>query len=383
MKTWWRAAVVLCCCSLCCPMGVFAQDAASPEEQSEPVGRLFVHTSPMGAEVSVNGAVQAGRTPMLLELPPGRYRLELTKEGYERVRERVEVEAGQNTVVRQALAGNLVAAAFPTEGEILLEGQAVPAGRTVFGLSPGTYELRSRGQTLSVKRQSPQDRWIDALHIVFPLFLGFAVYLTVDEALDPSAATPPFSPAVIATYGVTAALIEVDIGLNLAKRRFERSLSFQTLPPPLETVSSQALYQEVEDSFAAGRLEETLAACERLSAGAPESPYLPFALYRRAQVVGLRGDPAAAAAALEALLREYPVPDLYDRCLLGLAELRLAAGEYAAALEHLRSLPFVDPHVIKPDAMVLAGEIASRAADADPDSAAAAVEYQQELAGVE
>ncbi|MBN1836057.1 MAG: PEGA domain-containing protein [Spirochaetales bacterium] len=379
MKSWWRAALVLLCCSICWTVGLYAQDGSTPEEAPAATGHLFVHTSPMGAQLAVDGELQEGQTPLLLDLAAGRYRLEITKEGYERVRERVEVQAGQNTVIRQALAGDLVAAAFPTEGEILLQGQAVAAGPTLFGLTPGTYQLRSRGQSLSVERRAPQDRWIDALHIVFPLFLGFAVYLTVDEALDPSATEPPFSPAVIATYGVTAALIGADIGLNLAKRRFERSLSFQTLPPPGESVSPQALYREIEESFAAGRLEETLAASERLAAGAPQSPYLPFALYRRAQAIALQGDTSAAAAALEALLRRYPVPDLYDRCLLALAQLRLEAEDFPTALEYLRALAFVDPEIIKPDAMALAGEIATRAAEADPEAAAAASEYLEKL----
>jgi len=387
MKTWCLIGVVLCC-SLCWAAGLFAQDGAPPgPEPGKPettlTGRLFVHTSPMGAQVAVNGALQEGLTPLLLELPAGRYRLELTKQGYERLRVRVEVEAGKSAAVRQALAGNLVAASFPTEGEILLHGQAVPAGQAVFGLSPGSYRLESRGQTVSVMRQAPQDRWIDALHIVFPLFLGFAVYLTVDEALNPSGGASPFSPAVIATYAVTTALIGVDIGLNAAKRRFERSLSFETLSAPASAASPQGLYREVESLYAASRLEEALAACERLPAEAPESPYVPFALYRRAQILGLQGEPEAAVAALEALLEEYPVPDLYDRCLLGLAELRLEAGDYEAALGHVRSMPILDPELVKPDAISLAREILTRWAEVDPEAAEAATENLGQLSGAE
>ena len=101
---------------------------------------------------------------------------------------------------------------------------------------------------------------------MFPIVLGFSVYLTVDavdEAINAPVGSRPFSPAVVATCAATTALIGMDIGLNAAKRRFERSLSFETLPSS--------------------------------SAATPESPYLPFALYRRALILALQSGPGEGA----------------------------------------------------------------------------------------
>jgi serine/threonine protein kinase len=56
------------------------------------VGTLAVKSSPPGATISVNGTEQPNKTPAILQLPVGHYRLQLSKEGFSNYAEEVEVK---------------------------------------------------------------------------------------------------------------------------------------------------------------------------------------------------------------------------------------------------------------------------------------------------
>ena len=49
---------------------------------NELTGSLLVQTDPPGAAISLNGKPRAETTPATLSLPPGKYRVTLTKAGF-------------------------------------------------------------------------------------------------------------------------------------------------------------------------------------------------------------------------------------------------------------------------------------------------------------
>ena len=57
-------------------------------------GKLSVRTSPPGASIYVNGALQADRTPALLTLPAGRYKIAVVREGFAKQEDEVQIRDG-------------------------------------------------------------------------------------------------------------------------------------------------------------------------------------------------------------------------------------------------------------------------------------------------
>jgi hypothetical protein len=77
----------------------------SPQETSlhvrmDPLmGTLLIKSDPSDAQIFVNGQQQAKRTPTILTLPAGKYRIELRKQGFRTYEEEVEVrDQGMRTI---------------------------------------------------------------------------------------------------------------------------------------------------------------------------------------------------------------------------------------------------------------------------------------------
>jgi len=106
---------------------------------------LFVSSEPGEAQVFVDG-VSIGRTSQLdvAMLAPGRYRLELRKEGFLPDTRMVELRAGDTSfvhVVLTAISGGSIQVAATPRANVLLDG--VPSGSTPVALSalPGTHRV--------------------------------------------------------------------------------------------------------------------------------------------------------------------------------------------------------------------------------------------------
>lgn len=106
---------------------------------------LFVSSEPGEAQVFVDG-VSLGRTSQLdvAMLAPGRYRLELRKEGFLPDTRMIELRAGDTSfvhVVLTAISGGSIQVAATPSATVLLDG--VPSGTTPVALSalPGTHRV--------------------------------------------------------------------------------------------------------------------------------------------------------------------------------------------------------------------------------------------------
>ena len=106
---------------------------------------LFVSSEPGEAQVFVDG-VSIGRTSQLdvAMLAPGRYRLEVRKEGFLPDTRMIEVRAADTTfvhVVMTAISGGSIQVAATPRANVLLDG--VPSGTTPVALSalPGTHRV--------------------------------------------------------------------------------------------------------------------------------------------------------------------------------------------------------------------------------------------------
>lgn len=132
----------------------------APEERlTTGSAALFVSSSPAGAQAFVDG-VGVGETGALttLALEPGRYEVEVRKEGFLPYTETVDLQAGRSVFVHAFLtriAGGSIQAMSIPEAEVFLEGEPVGTTPVVFDARPGLREVRFERpgfepQTLSV-----------------------------------------------------------------------------------------------------------------------------------------------------------------------------------------------------------------------------------------
>jgi hypothetical protein len=99
-------------------------------------GTLTVDSAPSGAKVSLAGK-DKGRTPLKLELEPGRYMLELQEESYAGWSGEIDISNGKVTKISQQLTPNfgyLDVNVFPSGSQILVDGK-------VMGMTPSTLKL--------------------------------------------------------------------------------------------------------------------------------------------------------------------------------------------------------------------------------------------------
>jgi TonB family protein len=123
-------------------------------------GNISVQTSPVDAEVSIDGQVKGLSPVMVYDIPAGTYTVEIHKKGFKSVSRQVEVVAGRTTSLEDvALAvdtGSVTVATSPegvtyvitpvSEGAGV-EDASVLKGRTpatVDGLKPGSYSIGFR-----------------------------------------------------------------------------------------------------------------------------------------------------------------------------------------------------------------------------------------------
>lgn len=109
-------------------------------------GLLSLATEPSGANVTVDGEFR-GQTPITLELEPGRgHELMLSRPGYSRYRETVQLGAAETLerrVTLEAQLGEVVFDIAPAEAELRINGRAV-------GRGPQTLELPATEQRIEV-----------------------------------------------------------------------------------------------------------------------------------------------------------------------------------------------------------------------------------------
>ena len=359
---------------------LLAARSASCEIQQQPGSILFVNSSPLGAEVTVDGRPLGGRTPLLLrDLEPGQHRLELKKEGFQTRSLEIGLASGEARVAAVDLPEQGISTSFPAEGEIVIEGKAEAAGDRIIQFGQGGFSLVREQGVVHVDPLYPQQRLIDALNITIPIMLIFASLLTVDAVSSPPATDWPLPPAVLAANGVTLSMIGLDIGLNLHKRRQMRSYSYTIRGPEANQRVARDRYAEAEQRLELGKLDEAREGYAELVRSQPDSPLLPMSLYRIGSIHYLKGENTEAIGSFESLARDYPVAELYDRCQKNLADLMLLAKRFEASLEHLDEMVFVDPLYSREEIAFYRYSVLEAWARAVPSVTARLQEYRAEL----
>lgn len=136
-------------------------EAQDQKIKLEPLARgIFISTQPPGAEVFINGAKQAGQTPVALPLAPGQYNLVLRLSGYEPYSGKIQVidiQTPLNVSLTERSATRVAWAQVtsnPKGAEIIMDGRStgqftparveIPSGIHTITLRLDGYQLAKR-----------------------------------------------------------------------------------------------------------------------------------------------------------------------------------------------------------------------------------------------
>lgn len=103
---------------------------------------VSILSTPEGASVYINGS-EYGRTPLVVDLPPGHYRVRLVY-GEHVVEDEFSVEPGSSPVLQYTFNGTLEVSAFPRASEVYIDDALVGHGRVSVDLRPGNYTVKAR-----------------------------------------------------------------------------------------------------------------------------------------------------------------------------------------------------------------------------------------------
>jgi len=372
-KTCSKFLFILCIFIYLSPtLNIFSQQSIAVSDS--PGAVLFLTTSPINADVLLDGEPLEEQTPLLLrELDPGSHELEIRKPGYRIELREIELAAGEIRSLEIDLASLSFSPLLPEEQKVIIRGEEKAAGDTLYHLPEGSYSFSREGGSLHIEPVFPQDGWIIGLNLAIPLSLAFSTVLTLHDIFHPKRAALQFtedfslSPVTLSAYGLTFTLISFDIALYVRRNRARQAFTYSTTPKEQALHSATEYYDRAENLLALGQLEEALRFYTRVLEGYKDSPLYPYALFKTARIHFLTGEDSLAAIEFNLIADHYPLPDLYDKAQRGLADILLRQGAFQESIEQLQHMVFADPLYSEEEIELLEAEILEDWFTDDPD----------------
>lgn len=314
--------------------------------QSDPTAGLFVISAPIRAEAIVDGT-PAGTTPLLArDLAPGEHSVELIKPGYVRMTLTANLGEGETGEIRVTLEPNLFAAAFAAP-ETIVAGVPYSRQDARFLLPAGTYEFSRTGASLTLDPVYPNESALRALRVAMPVVVVAAAISTIEDMFVQDSSRSYFtsffpSPGTFAAWTAAAASTGFLAALSRDKARYEAETVVREYAGALTEAEAERMFGQAEQALETGNLGSALTSYSRVFADGGDSEYVPPALYKAARIYGISGDSETALALFELLVRDYPVPETYDRALKSISNIELGREHYARAVAALKRMVFVD-----------------------------------------
>ncbi|MCD6397897.1 MAG: tetratricopeptide repeat protein [Spirochaetaceae bacterium] len=293
---------------------------------------LFLTTTPMGAEIVVDGSTLSQKTPVLLRnLSLAPHKIELSKLGYKSII--LDINPGNNEVLilKPQLEYRYIPIIFPTYNNILINEQL--NNKDMLLLKDGSYKFSMAPDELRIIPEYPGQRIINGLNISIPLLAMFSGALTVNEIYNPRASNVTLSPFTLSSFGLNAALIITDIILYIGRNKFYREFT-----PPVVAIESEypeSLYKTSNGMISAGKFDKALYYLNKIINQFPASDLFPKALYKIAKIKVIQEDTNSALDLFNKIIRDYPLPELYNSSEKSLAEIYSRMGDYQKSLDHL------------------------------------------------
>ena len=307
---------------------------------------LFINTAPIRAEVTLDGT-PIGTTPLLVrDVAPGEHQITLIKPGFLRRSETVSVSAGEFGQYSVTLEPNVFVGAFAA-AETVVAGTTYSRQDARLILPAGTYEFSQSGTRLSLDPVYPNESALRGLRVATPVVVIAAIVATIEDMLVQDSARSYFtsllpSPATFAAWTAAAASSGFLIALNLDKDRYEAQTIVRELETTLTDAESERYYLDGDRALAAGNLGTALTNYTRVVVDGGDSEYVPLALYKTGRIYSISGEGDLALPLFKLLVRDYPVPETYDRALKSISDIYLSNGHHDDAILSLESMVFVD-----------------------------------------
>ena len=300
-------------------------------------GTVFVSSSPQGARVTVNGAELDQVTPLRIELDTGESaQIEASLPGHLPAEYLLEPERSDVVEIDLTLVPDFVLTGFPEDQSSLRLLADVPRARFV-RLPQGTYTIERGEDGVVVTPHYRHDALIGGLSVGAAVGLGTTITSLLTDLEGPDATR--LSGATVVSGFATLILLTADIVFLADRARFFSSL--EPVVVPVNPLDARLLLDRAEIALEAGSLafaEESLAEYVRL---VPDGDRVAESLYRRARILVSTGEFERALPVYEALIRDYPNAEFYDRGILGLAEAYGRLGRPADGIAALADIVFV------------------------------------------
>jgi hypothetical protein len=335
----------------------FAQESGADGEA--PTGRpgaLFIGSAPIRAEVVLDGT-PIGQTPLFVEsISAGDHEITLIKPGHLQHIESVTVAPGETVQFSTVLEPSVFVGAFAAP-ETIVDGQSYSRQDSRLILPAGTYEFSQTGSSLTLNPVYPYESALRSLRVAAPVVAIAAIIATVEDIFVNDSASfftsrlP--SPATFATWTAAAASGGFLIALSQDKKRYEAETVVRRYETPLTDAEAERFYLIGERSLEAGNLETALTNYTRVVVEGGDSEYVPLALYKAARIYTISGETELALPLFELLVRDYPVPDTYDRALKSISDILVTRERYEEAIQALERMVFADdlydPQTVRSD----------------------------------
>ena len=305
-----------------------------------------MNSSPINAEVTINGTA-AGTTPLVVpDVEPGEYEVRVIKQGFVPAVERLTVEPDEVYVVDLRPEPDVFVGAFSAE-QTIVNGESFDRQDATLALPSGTYTLSADQNSLQLDTFFPNQGALQAARIVTIAAGVASVISTAEDVLVRGTATSFFtsslpSPGTIASWVITLGAGGYWIFLEQERAEYEERMVVQRYDGALTPADAERFYNEGDVALAAGNLGRAIENYTRVVSDGGDSEYLPEALYKTAQIYSISGDVQLAERLFELLIAQYPAPSVYDRALRSLADLARVDGRYERAIAALGRILYVD-----------------------------------------
>ena len=325
-----------------CFLLLFALSYAGADENTA----LFINSSPINANIIIDGNAVVQKTPALLTgITAGEHEIKILKDGFDVTDSTVAVIGGTVNISTFTLYNGNYLASFPDEESIILHTDEDKELPSEFRMPDGDYRIEKSEGVLKITPIYPKSGLVAVTGTLFAGALA-ANLIAIGEQVRHSSTGDlgvPFSTGVIATGAAATILGVTQFALLVDKLKFFENTRFYKDDPGQNENDAQRLFDNAQNAMSAGRLEAALTGFSSLISSHPDFPGFPEALYRIARLHIISGDTNLAITELKIIITDFPDPDIYDKACQTLALMYFNSGEIEKSVQSAENMVFYDP----------------------------------------
>ena len=308
-------------------------------------GNLFISSTPLNAEILIDGRPVIQKTPALIrDLAAGEHRISLRKDDYAPIDTSVTIIPGETVLSTSDLQNDSLILSLPDADAVYLRTDSEKELPGVFRLPAGEFRIDiNENNSYYIEPLYPNEALLYTSGILFAASAVMTNAAAINEIS--SRGEIDFPHSLWLTVSETTMLISAvcSIALMTDRSRFFRDYRIYSADPGDFESAADEIYGRAQRALSLGSLEEALSGFSRLISEYGDSSRFPEALYRIAKIHIISGDTNLAVSELKIIIENYPDPDIYDRTCQTLALLYYNRGELEESRRYAEKMVFFDP----------------------------------------